>query len=288
MGAGPAKVAAIENQHRKMSNLNITTVQTFLYWEQKEKNLDMLGTRILESKEKMEVVILPEMFSTGFTMQPEKLAETMEGPTVNWMKRIAAERRIILTGSLVIEENGKYFNRLVWMLPNGQFGYYDKRHRFAFAGEDLHYSPGNRRLIASVKGWKINLQVCYDLRFPVWTRQQQQGKTSAEPEYDVLINVANWPEKRSMAWKSLLQARAIENQCYVAGVNRVGVDGNGIPHTGNSMVIDPYGNILYHQADVEEMHTVTLDRQLLVECREKLPFLRDADEFTIINADSNE
>jgi predicted amidohydrolase len=248
----------------------------------------MLGTRILECRDKMEVVVLPEMFSTGFTMQPEKLAETMDGPTVNWMKHIAASRRIILTGSLVIEENGKYFNRLVWMLPNGQYGYYDKRHRFAFAGEHLHYSPGNRRLIASVKGWKINLQVCYDLRFPVWSRQQQHGSTTTGPEYDVIINVANWPEKRSMAWKSLLQARAIENQCYVAGVNRVGVDGNGIPHSGDSMVIDPYGNILYHRADVEEMNTITLERDCLTECREKLPFLRDADEFSIINEDSNE
>ena len=178
---------------------------------------------------------------------------------------------------LIIKEEEQYFNRLIWMLPNGQFGHYDKRHLFAYAGEDQHYTAGSKRLIASVNGWKINLQVCYDLRFPVWARQQfNEGF-----EYDVLIYVANWPHKRSTAWKTLLQARAIENQCYVIGVNRIGDDGNGIYHSGNSMVIDPLGEVLYHKQDKEDMLTINLDKTHLQTVREKFPFWKDADEFTI-------
>lgn len=242
--------------------------------------MQMLEEKIGNIKERTEVVVLPEMFSTGFSMKPEKLAETMEGETVQWMKRVAAERKIILTGSVIIKENDNYFNRLIWMLPNGQSGIYDKRHRFAFAGEDKHYTAGNKRLIASVKGWKINLQVCYDLRFPVWARQQSQ---SEGPEYDVLIYVANWPERRSLAWKTLLQARAIENQCYVIGVNRVGNDGNKIYHSGDSMIIDPMGEVMYHKKDDEDVFTISLDKEHLKTIREKLPFLKDADHFMIHN-----
>ena len=226
--------------------LTITVLQTNLYWEDKTANLQMLEQKINSIKDKTEIVVLPEMFSTGFSMKPEILAETMDGETLQWMKRIAATKKIILTGSIIIKDSpdnnqdDKYFNRLIWMLPNGQYGIYDKRHRFAFAGENQHYTEGNKRLIASVKGWKINLQVCYDLRFPVWSRQQSQ---TDEPEYDLLIYVANWPERRSTAWKTLLQARAIENQCYVVGVNRVGKDGNDINHSGDSMIIDPLGEI---------------------------------------------
>ncbi len=225
-----------------------------------------------------EILVLPEMFSTGFSMRTELLAEKMDGSAVAWMKRVSAENRVVLTGSLIIEENGQYFNRLIWMLPNGQYGVYDKRHRFAFAGEDDHYTAGNKRFIASVNGWKINLLVCYDLRFPVWARQQS---TAASPEYDVLIYVANWPERRSLAWKTLLQARAIENQCYVVGVNRVGDDGNNIHHSGDSSVIDPLGNILYTKHDEEDVHTVALDKKELEAVREKFPFWKDADPFFI-------
>jgi omega-amidase len=224
-------------------------------------------------------VVLSEMFSTGFSMQPKLFAETMEGETVEWMKRISSENSIVLTGSMIAEENGHYFNRLIWMLPNGQFGYYDKRHLFAYAGEHEAYTAGNKRLIASVKGWKINLQVCYDLRFPVWARQQTQNRV---PEYDLLIYVANWPEKRSHAWKTLLCARAIENQCYVVGVNRVGNDGNNIYHSGNSLVIDPLGQVLYHMADEEDVNTITLSKEKLAEVRTRFPFLNDADSFTIM------
>lgn len=264
-----------------MSTLTITTIQTNLYWQDKISNRTMLENKITSLSAKTEIVILPEMFSTGFSMQPQTYAETMEGETIQWMKRVSAENGIVLTGSLIIEEEGKFYNRLIWMLPNGELGYYNKRHLFAFASEHESYTPGNKRLIASVKGWKINLQVCYDLRFPVWARQQIDAETK-QPEYDVLINVANWPAKRSHAWKTLLCARAIENQCYVVGVNRVGTDGNNVYHSGNSLVIDPLGEVLYHMADEEDVFSITLDKEKLEAVRTKFPFLNDADAFTIL------
>lgn len=266
------------------SFLSITTIQTNLYWEDKTANLQMLEEKINSINKKTEVVVLPEMFSTGFSMKPELLAETMEGETVQWMRRIASEKKIILTGSVIISENENYFNRLIWMLPNGQYGVYDKRHRFAFAGEDKHYTAGSKRLIASVKGWRINLLVCYDLRFPIWARQTPSPQEQAgEAEYDVLIYVANWPERRSLAWKTLLQARAIENQSYVIGVNRVGMDGNNIYHSGDSLIVDPMGEILYTKKDAEDVFTIALDKAVLETVREKLPFLKDADRFQINN-----
>ena len=262
-----------------MSTLSITTIQSNLIWEEKPANLRLLEQKINSIAEKTEIIVLPEMFNTGFSMKPELHAETMDGESVEWMKKISRENGIILTGSLMIEEAGKYFNRLVWMLPNGQYGYYDKRHLFAFGEEDKHYKPGNKRLIASVKGWKINLLVCYDLRFPVWARQQPNESGA---EYDVLIYVANWPERRSHAWKTLLCARAIENQCYVVGVNRVGSDANNIYYSGNSLVIDPLGQVLYHMADEEDVNTVILQKDLLEEVRTKFPFWKDADPFNIL------
>ena len=262
-----------------MSTLTITTIQSSLHWEDPEANRRMFEEKIESVSEKMELVVLPEAFTTGFSMQPEKLAETIEGPTLAWMKELAARKRIVLTGSVFILEEGHYFNRLLWVLPNGQVGHYDKRHRFAYAGEDQHFSAGNRRFIASVKGWRIFLQVCYDLRFPVWSRQQ----THRSGEYDLLITVANWPERRNHAWKTLLAARAIENQCYVVGVNRVGEDGNGIYHSGDSMILDPLGTPLYQKEHGEDNHTLTLDKSNLDKIREQLPFLRDADAFTLLN-----
>lgn len=292
-----------------MSTLTITIIQPDLRWEDKTANLQRLEEKIQGIREQTEIVVLPEMFPTGFSMKPQALAEKMDGPTIGWMKKIAAQKRIILTGSMIIEEEGNYFNRLIWMLPNGQLGYYDKRHRFAYAGEHEQYTAGHRRLIASVKGWKINLQVCYDLRFPVWSRQtpqppapsgssvfQSEGSPAAGPslataqpadhpspalEYDVLIYVANWPERRSHAWKTLLQARAIENQSYVVGVNRVGNDGNEIYHSGDSLIVDPLGEVLYHAPKEEAVYTYTLQREKLEEIRQRFPFWRDADHFSI-------
>jgi predicted amidohydrolase len=266
-----------------MNTLSITTIQTNLFWEDKQANLSMFEEKIMGIEEKTNVVILPEMFSTGFSMKPEFLAETMEGETVRWMKAISKTKGIILTGSVIIEEEGNYYNRLIWMLPNGQFGTYDKRHCFSLAGEDEHYTGGSKRLVSSVGGWKINLNICYDLRFPVWTRQSihNDPEKDPSPEYDVLINVANWPERRSHAWKTLLQARAIENQCFVVGVNRVGEDGNGIYHSGDSMVIDSLGQTLYHKAHEEDIHTIVIEKPELEEVRSRFPFWNDADGFLI-------
>ena len=278
-----------------MSTLHFSLIQSTLFWEDKGANLDMFAQKIMGIEQPTEIIVLPEMFNTGFSMQPEKLAETMEGPTIDWMRRLSFEKRAIITGSLVIEEGGKDYNRLVWILPSGQLGYYDKRHLFAFAGEDAHYTPGNKRLIASVKGWKINLQICYDLRFPVWARQElatasdERDKLSAsdegdktKSEYDVLLYVANWPEKRNHAWKTLLTARAIENQCFTIGVNRVGLDGNNIAHSGNSMVVGPLGEILYHCAYEEDVFHIGLQKEELTNARAHFPFWKDADDFTIL------
>lgn len=280
-----------------MPPLTITLIQPDLRWEDKAANLRHFETLIGEIRENTQLVILPEMFSTGFSMRPEALAERMDGPTIAWMKEIAAGKKVILTGSLIIEEKGRYFNRLVWMLPNGRYGIYDKRHRFAYAGEDQQYTAGHKRLIASVNGWRVNLLVCYDLRFPVWSRQQLQeplepppaGQTvplknpgsAPEPEFDLLVYVANWPQRRSHAWKTLLQARAIENQTYVVGVNRIGNDGNDINHSGDSMIVDPLGEILYQAGDKESIFTLTLQREKLEEVRTRFPFWKDADSFTI-------
>jgi omega-amidase len=268
-----------------MEKIIFTTIQTNLYWENKKANLDMLEKKILGITEKTNIVLLPEMFSTGFSMQPELFAETMEGETITWMKHIAKQKNIILGGSIIMAEGDDYFNRFIWMQPDGRFGFYDKRHCFALAGEDQHYVSGSKRTIASVGGWKINLQICYDLRFPVWSRQQPKADEQNEfsPEYDVLVYVANWPEKRNHAWKTLLQARAIENQCFVLGINRVGNDGNNIYHSGDSMVVNPMGEILYQKEHEEDIHTISLERSKLEEVRKNLPFWRDADGFIVID-----
>jgi len=255
--------------------LNISLLQTHMKWEDKEANLAHYEQLIAGIQEKKEVVVLPEMFSTGFSMAAEKLAETMDGASVSWMKAIAAKHNCILTGSLIIAADGKYYNRMLWVLPNGETGHYDKRHLFGYADENKHYSPGDKRLIAQVKGWRICLMVCYDLRFPVWARNQGE-------EYDVLIYAANWPDRRILAWKTLLQARAIENMSYVVGVNRVGVDGNDISYSGYSSVFGPLGETIWQQADVEAVHTVTLDKEHLQHTRSHFPFLNDADKFLLI------
>lgn len=262
-----------------MSTLKISLIQTSIYWEDVDKNLKMLEDKINFLSGKTEIVVLPEMFSSGFTMDPQIVAETISGKTVEWMKSLSKKNRLIITGSLVIKEDEKYYNRLIWMQPDGNFFSYNKRHLFGFAGENEKYSPGNKRLIVSVKGWKINLLICYDLRFPVWSRQNK----NESPEFDVLIYVANWPEKRINAWITLLKARAIENQCYVVGVNRVGKDENEIAYNGFSMVIDPFGEVIYEKPKVEDIFTLELDTEKLEKIRESFPFLKDSDDFRILS-----
>jgi len=263
-----------------MQDLTITLLQSDLFWEDRPANLQAFEEKILQLRQPTELILLPEMFTTGFSMRPDLWAEEMDGEGIRWMKRVAAARKVILAGSMMIREEGAYYNRLVWMLPDGQMGYYDKRHCFGLAGESVHYQPGRRRFIASVNGWRVNLCICYDLRFPIWSRQTMTPGAE-QPEYDLLVYVANWPEVRIHAWRSLLVARAIENQCYVAGVNRVGIDGQGIVHEGHSMVVDPMGEILAEEVGGEAMVTYRLDKSLLEDIRKKLPFWRDADPFTI-------
>lgn len=254
--------------------LKFTIIQPNIFWEDKAANLKQYEAYMDNVSEKMEVVVLPEMFSTGFSMAPERLAETMDGNTVQWMKNLSMKHRCILTGSVIIEEEGKYYNRLLWVLPDGKIGQYDKRHLFGYANEDEHYSRGEKRLIVSVKGFRICLQVCYDLRFPVWSRNKNE-------EYDVLLYVANWPERRSMPWKTLLQARAIENMSYTIGVNRVGEDGNGIAHSGDSSMFSPLGELIWQHSNDAVCHTLSIDKDVITQARAQFSFLKDADDFII-------
>jgi omega-amidase len=268
-----------------MQDLNVSLIQTELFWENKPQNLALFSTLINSFTEETDIIVLPEMFTTGFSMQPELFAETMIGETVQWMLQTAKEIGSVITGSIIIKEGEKYYNRLIWAQPNGETFYYDKRHLFTLSGEEQHYSAGKEKLIIEYKDWKICLLICYDLRFPVWCRNSRLT-TGHRPQlqndvYDLLLFVANWPEKRSAAWKTLLQARAIENQSYTIGVNRIGNDGNNIYHSGNSSVIDPMGDVVFSQSDLPFVKTFTLSKERLLFVREKLPFLNDADNFSI-------
>lgn len=250
--------------------MNITTIQTDIIWENKELNLKNYQDKI-DSIESTDLIILPEMFTTGFTMDPKPFAESMDGITVQWMKQNASKRDLAICGSIIIEEEGKYFNRFIWVNPDASIKYYDKRHLFSFAGEDEHYTPGNSKLIIDYKGWKICTLICYDLRFPVWSRNVE--------DYDVLIYVANWPVKRKQAWKSLLVARAIENQSYVIGVNRIGFDNNGNFYSGETSLINALGETLYIRSHSEDVFTTALSRVDLTKVRNLFPFLKDKDNF---------
>jgi predicted amidohydrolase len=254
-----------------MENLKVTIIQPDIIWENPRENL-INCSKIIASARKTDLVILPEMFTTGFSMESEKLKETMEGTSVQWMKETATDKNIAIIGSLIIEEKGKIFNRIVCAFPDGSVFSYDKRHLFAMGQEHLHYSSGQQKLIIEYKGWKICPLICYDLRFPVWSRNTEN--------YDLLIYVANWPAARSHVWKSLLVARAIENQSYCIGVNRSGIDGYGIRYSGDSAIIDARGaaTFLGEQPDVK---TFELDYNELYSFRKVFPVLNDMDKFLI-------
>jgi omega-amidase len=261
------------NKTFSMEELRITTVQSILHWEQADKNLDMFSSKLAGLKGTTDLVVLPEMFTTGFSMQAESLAESMDGPSVRWMEKTAAELNAVVTGSLIIEERGQFFNRLVWMRPDGSRATYDKRHLFTLAGEHEQYAAGKRHLIVSCRGWSICPLICYDLRFPVWSRNVSG--------FDVLLYMANWPEKRSQAWKTLLAARAIENQCYTVGVNRVGEDANGHTYSGDTSLYNFAGDLLHQSSFVEEISTIRISKEEQEVFRTELPFLKDADDFVI-------
>lgn len=256
------------------SDLNISLIQMDIVWENPAKNRALLEPKIASLQGLQHIIVLPEMFNTGFSMQAEKLAEMMDGETVNWMKEQAGKNRCILTGSMIIKEEEKYYNRLLWVLPNGEVAYYDKRHLFSYAGENVDFSPGEKRMIAQVNGWKICLQVCYDLRFPVWARNTD--------DYDILLYVANWPEKRNYVWENLLQARSIENMSFVIGVNRVGEDGNGHQYIGNTSIYSPLGELIEKAPNEEKIITHTFKYAELEESRAKFPFLNDRDAFVLL------
>jgi len=257
----------------KKENLTISLLQSRLEWEDISKNLFAFEQKMQQIAPSTDIIILPEMFTTGFSMSASSLAESMDGATMKWLTNQAAKHDAVVTGSFIVKENNHYYNRLVWMEPNGQYQTYDKRHLFTLAKEQETYSPGSKRLIVKYKGWKICPLICYDLRFPVWSRNVEQ--------YDLLIYVANWPDKRSEAWKILLQARAIENQAYTVGVNRVGTDEKGLYYSGDSSLFDYQGSRIYQVAHLEDVFTGTISLTDQAEFRSKLAFLADQDDFNI-------
>lgn len=253
--------------------MKIALIQSDLYWEQPDKNRNHFEQKINEISEAVELIVLPEMFATGFTMNAKEVAETMQGETVLWMQSLAKQKKSAITGSLIIEENKQYYNRMLFVFPDGKMQQYDKRHLFSLAGEDQFYTGGTQKVIVDYSGWKICLQICYDLRFPVFARNVEN--------YDLLLYVANWPKVRINAWDALLKARAIENLSYVIGVNRVGSDANNYEHVGHSQVVDFLGNYVLDPQENEDVFIVQIDRNVMLETRKKLDFLGDKDCFTI-------
>ena len=251
--------------------LQITIVQPAIIWENIEGNRTMLDQMISEI-DQTDVILLPEMFTTGFTMNVETFFETMDGKTVSWMRKLAVNKYAAIVGSIIINEKDAYFNRLLWVNPDGTVFWYDKRHLFTMGGEHVHYSKGDKKLIVEYNGWKICPLICYDLRFPVWSRNKEG--------YDLLIYLANWPSARHRVWKTLLEARAIENQAFVVGVNRTGTDGLGLNYFGASGFIDPKGNATFLSLE-PQTETLILKHSELSSFRKKFPLLPDSDSFVI-------
>lgn len=254
-----------------MSDLNITVIQTELFWEDIPANLNALNRKIDTIQDETDLIVLPEMFSTGFSMRAVNLAEDMTGSAVSWLIEKSRECAVDITGSLIIEDDQRYYNRLVWTKPDGRLFTYDKKHLFRMSGEEKVYHEGKRLITVELKGWRIRPFICYDLRFPAWTRNHGRP-------YDLAIFVANWPAVRVEHWRILLQARAIENQAYMVGVNRIGTDGNDKVYNGCTSVIDPIGHILFQQVDTACIHTATLSYDSLQDYRQAFPAWMDRDK----------
>ncbi|MEI6311363.1 MAG: nitrilase-related carbon-nitrogen hydrolase [Bacteroidota bacterium] len=252
--------------------LKIASIQTALYWEDKLQNVTKFTSLFKQIEAGTDIVVLPEMFTTGFSMKPEKFAERMSGDTMMWLSVMANTYNFIICGSIILKEQNQFYNRFVWVQPDGIIMHYDKKHLFTLAHEEAHYTAGEKQLTINFEGWKIRPAICYDLRFPNWLRNHVNETLY---DYDILIIPANWPERRNTAWKTLLQARAIENQAYVIGVNRVGEDGNHIYHSGDSMSCDALGEILYQSAHEEKINYMNYEYDKLYEIRNNLPFLKD-------------
>lgn len=253
--------------------MKVAILQTSLAWENPDSNRKFIEEYFLSKEESFDLFVLPEMFTSGFTMHPENVVESMDGETVSWMKALALKKDCAICGSLVISESNGFYNRFIFVHPNGKIDFYDKRHLFSLAGEHEYYSKGNKKVIIDYKGWKICPQICYDLRFPAFSRNHE--------DYDLLIYVANWPKPRINAWDILLKARAIENMCYVIGVNRIGLDENNHEYVGHSQVIDELGNILFNAKDYLDVFIIELDQNKILETRKKLNFLNDRDPYNI-------
>lgn len=257
-----------------MDTLKVTLIQADLHWEDPVKNRSMFAEKMESLANSTDLIILPEMFTTGFSMNALNLAEPMNGPTLQWMQDQSIKTGAVIAGSLIVKENGQFFNRLLWVEGLGTLHYYDKKHTFTLAGEDKVYTAGSQRLVLEYKGWKICPLICYDLRFPVWSRNTEN--------YDLLIYCANWPAKRITAWDTLLKARAIENMSFCIGVNRVGEDGNGHDYIGHSAVYDALGGKMFDtEWEHSFMQTITINKKVLLEYRNHLQFLNDRDEFTL-------
>lgn len=255
-------------------SLNICIIQSDLIWENPVQNRINFSNKIETLTNAIDLIVLPEMFTSGFTMSPQTVAETMEGDTIQWMQSIALQKDVAIVGSLVIQDNNNFYNRLVFVHPNGVIDTYNKRHTFTLAGEDKVYKKGNEKLIINYKGFKIKPLICYDLRFPVWSRITE--------DYDVLLYVANWPEKRINAWDALLQARAIENMSYCIGVNRVGTDANNYNYPGHSAVYNVLGEKLTNlKPNIEDIEHVVLTKSHVESTRNQLRFLEDRDGFIL-------
>jgi omega-amidase len=265
----------MKNTH--IEQLFIALIQPDTIWENKEENLGHLTLQIdklLNEHPVIDIIVMPEMFSTGFTMNPQPFAETMDGATIEWMREIAVENDLAICGSLIIEENKHYYNRFVFLMSDGTCDWYDKKHLFSFAGEDKDYTAGDKRVTLQYKGWKINPFVCYDLRFPVWC--------SNINEADILLFVANWPEKRIAHWQKLLPARAIENQAFVIASNRIGTDANNYHYVGESCAFDATGNELLNMKTHHGYAVIKVNKSDLVTTRMSIPFLKDKDNFELI------
>ncbi len=255
-----------------MENLKITIIQPDIIWENPQANLEKYS-KWLENIEETDVIILPEMFTTGFSMHPETLKESMDGASVKWMQQVAADKKAVVVGSLIIEDYGKVYNRALWVFPDGKIETYDKRHLYSMGQEHLHYEPGKDKLIVEYKGWKFCPQICYDLRFPVFARNLE--------DYDIVFYMANWPSPRYHVWKNLLISRAIENQAYCFGINRVGTDGTGLKYLGDSACVSPKGYAEF-MGDKEKVQTFEISYSDLHSFRQKFPLLHDRDQFQIL------
>lgn len=263
-----------------LQKLRVHYIQSDLHWQSVEANLASFEEAIWRIEGDSDLIILPEMFSTGFSMEAKAFAEPMNSKTFRWMKQQAAQTDAMVMGSYIVQEKGSHFNRLFAVAPDGQYHTYDKRHLFALAGEDEPYTQGDQKLVFEWRGWRICPMICYDLRFPVWARSERKGEQLHE--YDLLVYVANWPSPRIHAWDVLLQARAVENIAYAVGVNRVGIDENGYEYPGHSAIVDYTGKVLCKHDDEAAIGSAMLDPDLLKKFRERFPFQADSDQFQVL------